>query len=294
MLLSAFLKYLAYERNYSPLTIESYKQDLETFERFFKGTDKELEWKSMNPDIIRRWLAEMLERGNTAASVNRRLSALKTFYRYLLAAGITDTDPTSRLHGPKKQKSLPYFVKESEINRLLDDIPVEDTFESHRNHAIINTFYNTGIRVSELTSLNRNSVDLGSRTIKVTGKRNKQRIIPFGQDLCDELRQYIIRCNDINGDNTQNALFITAKGNRLTSAEVRTIVKKQLTLVTSIKKRSPHVLRHTFATTMLNHDANIEAVKELLGHESLSTTEIYTHTTFEELKKIYKQAHPRA
>ena len=293
MLLSGFIKYLAYERNYSPLTVSCYERDLKAFQQFFENARPGMTWKDVDSEMIRLWLADMLEKGNTTATVNRRLSSLRTLYKYMLAKGETRYDPTGKLRGPKKQKTLPYFVKESEMNRLLDDIPVEDTFEGHRNHAIINTFYNTGIRVSELTSLNTGSVDLAARTIKVTGKRNKQRIVPFGKELCDELRQYIIMRDSVAGD-SQPAFFITSKNTRLSTAEVRNIVKERLSLVTSIKKRSPHVLRHTFATSMLNHDADIEAVKQLLGHESLSTTEIYTHTTFEELKKIYKQAHPRA
>ncbi len=293
MVLSGFIRYLAYEKNCSPLTVRGYESDLKAFESFFKSLAPKLTWEEIDAGTIRLWLAGMLEKGDAASSVNRRLSSLRTFCKYMLAAGKISADPTSRLHGPKKEKPLPCFVKESEINRLLDDIPVEDTFEGHRNHAIINTFYSTGIRVSELTSLNIGSVDLISRTIKVTGKRNKQRIVPFGKELCEELRRYAEMRGTIDSG-SQAAFFISAKKGRLSNAEVRTIVKTQLSLVTSIKKRSPHVLRHTFATTMLNHNADIEAVKQLLGHKSLATTEIYTHTTFEELKKTYKQAHPRA
>ena len=200
MLLSCFIKYLAYERNYSPLTVSCYERDLKAFQQFFENARPGMTWKDVDSEMIRLWLADMLEKGNTAATVNRRLSSLRTLYKYMLAKGETRHDPTGKLRGPKKQKTLPYFVKESEMNRLLDDIPVEDTFEGHRNHTIINTFYNTGIRVSELTSLNTGSVDLAARTIKVTGKRNKQRIVPFGKELCDELRQYIIMRDSVAGD----------------------------------------------------------------------------------------------
>lgn len=293
MLLSDFLKYLAYERNYSPLTVNSYGSDIKAFTQFCESRGTAFNWEHPDADTIRRWLAHMLEKGNAPSTVNRRLSSLHTLYKYMLSTGKASCDPTSRLHGPKGKKALPYFVKEAEMDRLLDDIPIEDTFEGHRNHAIINTFYNTGIRVSELTSLNTTDVDTSAKVLKVTGKRNKQRIVPFGASLAGELEAYITLRKNVALE-TEKAFFVTARGTRMTSAEVRVVVKKLLTLVTSIKKRSPHVLRHTFATTMLNHNADIEAVKQLLGHESLATTEIYTHTTFEELKKIYKQAHPRA
>lgn len=294
MLLETFLKYIAGERNYSPLTVRNYRADLEAFKQFFKTLDETLTWETMHGDIIRRWLSDMLEKGNSATSVNRRLSSLRTFYKYLLATEVIATDPTAKIQGPKKLKTLPSFVKEAEMNRLLDDIPVNDTFEGRRNHAIINTFYNTGMRLSELTSLNVSSIDLNARIAKVTGKRNKERVIPFGKELHDELQQYIIMRRSIIGEIPCEAFFISPHGERLSNVEVRNIVKEQLSLVTSMKKRTPHVLRHTFATSMLNHDADLEVVRRLLGHASLSTTEVYTHTTFEELKRIYDKAHPRA
>ena len=234
-----------------------------------------------------------MDRGNVASSVNRRLSALRSFYRYALRRNLVEKDPVHGIQGPKKKRPLPQFLKESEMDRLLDENMWTDCYKDVLARTIIVTFYETGIRISELIGLNDKDVDYINCEIKVTGKRDKQRIIPFGDELSETLISYQHRRNAEMKCESE-AFFRTEKGERVTDAQVRQIVKTNLSKVSTLKKRSPHVLRHTFATAMLNHEAGLESVKKLLGHESLSTTEIYTHTTFEQLKKVYKNAHPRA
>ena len=275
------------------MTVINYCKDLTEFERFYKELEPQLSWESIDSDIVRNWMEYMMDRGNSASSVNRRLSALRSFYRFALRRKLIEKDPAHGLQGPKRQKPLPQFLKESEMERLLDSKMWTDSYKDVLERTIIITFYVTGIRLSELIGLDDKDIDNVACEIKVTGKRNKQRIVPFGKELSDVFAQYQeVRNTTVKGDSI--AFFQTEKGKRMTTAQVRTLVKKNLSKVSTLKKRSPHVLRHTFATAMLNHEAGLESVKKLLGHESLSTTEIYTHTTFEQLKKVYKNAHPRA
>ena len=294
MMVGQFLRYLSHEKNLSRRTETEYESDLRAFETYFKGLDDQLTWETVDADIIRSWMESMMEKGNTATSVNRRLSALRSFYRFAISRELLTKDPAHVVKGPKKNAPLPQFLRESEMDRLLDGEEMwDETFDSVRARTIIMTFYATGIRVSELVGLDDAAIDFNTGQMKVTGKRNKQRIIPFGEELGTTLKQYIAERDKQTGHPTE-ALFTNNKGQRIRSENVRAIVKSHLSKVTSIKKRSPHVLRHTFATAMLNNDAGLESVKKLLGHESLETTEIYTHTTFEQLKRVYKQAHPRA
>ena len=288
-----FLDYLKLERNYSPATVKHYHDDLKEFERFFQELDLQLSWETIDSDIVRRWMEAMMDRGNVASSVNRRLSALRSFYRYALRRNLIEKDPVHGIQGPKRKRPLPQFLKEAEMDRLLDENMWTDCYKDVLARTIIVTFYETGIRISELIGLNDKDVDYINCEIKVTGKRDKQRIIPFGDELSETLISYQHRRNAEMKCESE-AFFRTEKGERVTDAQVRQIVKTNLSKVSTLKKRSPHVLRHTFATAMLNHEAGLESVKKLLGHESLSTTEIYTHTTFEQLKKVYKNAHPRA
>ena len=299
MWVKVFVDYLRFERNLSEKTIERYQADLEAFKQFYKNLNSELSWKTIDSDIVRDWEVSMMDNGNTASSVNRRLSALRSFYRFLLRRKMVTVDPVHNLQGPRKEKSLPYYIRESEMNRLLDgEGYFTDDFEGQRDRMIMLMFYSTGIRLSELTGLNLADVDLDQMQVKVTGKRNKQRIIPYGDEMGDAIRGYLgMRALFLvdKGRGEEQAFFVDTKnGNRILPAKVQTLVKRYLSLVTTQRKCSPHVLRHSFATSMLNHHADLQSVKELLGHESLSTTEIYTHTSFEELKEMYKQAHPRA
>lgn len=287
-----FLKYLTFERNYSQRTIGEYSEDLHGFEQFYKKLDDELSWENIDTDVVRDWVEYMMDKGNTATSVNRRLSALRSFYRYALKRGLVENDPTYKLQGLKRKKPLPQFLKEAEMDTLLVSEMWGNTYKDVLARTIILTFYSTGIRVSELVGLNNKDINIITHEIKVTGKRNKQRIIPFGKELEEQIDTYQKLRNDEIGE--QEALFVTAKGERITTAQVRTMVKANLAKVSTLKKKSPHVLRHTFATAMLNNKAGLESVKKLLGHESIVTTEVYTHVTFEQLKKAYNEAHPRA
>lgn len=300
MWIQIFVDYLRFERNLSEKTIEAYQADLEAFKQFYESLNNEISWKNVDSDIIRDWEVSMMNNGNTASSVNRRLSALRSFYRFLLRRKMVTADPAHNLRGPKKEKSLPYYIRESEMNRLLDEERYfSDDFEGRRDKMIMLMFYSTGVRLSELVGLNLADVDLDQMQIKVTGKRNKQRIIPYGDEMGDAIRDYLgLRASFLEEKGKaeeEKALFVDVRsGNRILPGKVQVLVKKYLSLVTTQRKRSPHVLRHSFATSMLNHHADLQSVKELLGHESLSTTEIYTHTSFEELKEMYKHAHPRA
>ncbi len=288
-----FLNYLQFELRRSPLTVKSYSEDLGAFEAFFKNLGNQLTWESVDSDVIRNWMESMMDKGNNATSVNRRLSALRSLYRFALSRNLVSQDPARRVEAPKKAKPLPQFLKESEMDRLLDDAEWGTTYKEVRARTIIMTFYETGIRLAELVGLDDSAVDLVGRQLKVTGKGNKQRIVPFGAELEDALRRFMEQRDREVGAGSE-ALFVTEKGDRMSPAQVRSEVKQYLVRVSTLKKLSPHVLRHTFATSMLNHGAGIESVKRLLGHESVSTTEIYTHTTFEQLKRVYQDAHPRA
>lgn len=289
-----FLKYLRYEKNRAENTVNSYAEDLHCFEIYFRSLEGELSWLNIDSDVIRDWMEHMMEQGNKATTVNRRLSAVKMLYRFALLRGMVSVDPAHMITGPKKARPLPYFVKETDMNRLLDKMEWGDAYINVRARTILIVFYTTGVRVSELVGLNNNDVDFYNSTIKVTGKGNKQRIVPFGNELADALKQYARKRDEEIKNVQSNALFLTLKGERMTVAKVRKTVHDCLSLVTQMKKKSPHVLRHSFATAMLNNGADIESVQKLLGHASLSTTEIYTHTTFEQLKQVYKNAHPRA
>lgn len=293
MMTDSFLDYLRFERNYSKKTIVSYGIDLAKFEEYFKGVDENVDFTTVDADLVRGWVMSLMDSGYTSTSVNRKLSSLRSFYRFLLRKGVVQVDPMLKIVGPKNKKPLPVFLKESEMNRLLDDVPFKEDFTGCRDRMILEMFYATGMRLSELIGLNDADVDFSASQIKVTGKRNKQRLIPFGEELRQTMLVYLkVRDEALPGK--AEAFFVLENGKRMYATKVYHLVKRNLSKVVSLKKRSPHVLRHTFATSMLNNQAELGAVKELLGHSSLTTTEIYTHTTFEELKKVYEQAHPRA
>jgi len=293
MLIEAFLDYLRLERNYSERTIVSYGTDLREFEEYLEETEAELDFTKVHADHVRNWISGLMDKGRTATSVNRKLSSLRSFYRFLLKKELVVVNPMLKIVGPKKEKPLPSFVREKDMDRLLDELSFGEGFEGCRDRVILEVFYATGVRLSELIGLNEADVDFSARLIKVTGKRNKQRLIPFGNELMEELLIYNkVRTETFPGGT--EAFFVRKNGERMYPVQVYRLVKRNLSKVVTLKRRSPHVLRHTFATAMLNGNAELRAVQELLGHESLATTEIYTHATFEELKKVYEQAHPRA
>ncbi|WP_307759614.1 tyrosine recombinase XerC [uncultured Mediterranea sp.] len=292
-LTDSFLDYLRYERNYSDETLKAYGEDIRQFQSYAEEESCVRSPQEVKAELVREWVVSLMDRKYTSTSINRKLSSLRSYYKFLLKKGEVKVDPLRKVMGPKNKKPLPVFLKERDMDRLLDDIYFGDGFEGCRDHLIIGMFYATGMRLSELIGLDNGDVDFAASVIKVTGKRNKQRLIPFGDELRNEMQEYVnVRneCVDVKSD----AFFVRKTGERLYRGIVDNIVKRNLAKVVVAKKRSPHVLRHTFATNMLNHEAELGAIKELLGHESLATTEIYTHTTFEELKKVYNQAHPRA
>ena len=294
MMVDKFLEYMRYERNRSPRTVQEYEDDLRMFESFFKNKDSQVSWESVDSDLIRDWLESMMDSGHAATSVNRRLSALRSLFRFALSRHLVEKDPAHVIVGPKNSKPLPAFVREQDMNRLLDGEEMwQDNFEDLRARTIIILLYHTGVRVSELTGMDVSSLDMYDSYIKVRGKGNKERVVPFGEELKAGLEKYLVARESFAGMK-DGPLFVDDRLRRMSPDQVRAIVKNNLSKVTTQKKRSPHVLRHSFATAMLNNGAGIESVKKLLGHAKISTTEIYTHTTFEQLKRVYKQAHPWA
>ena len=293
MLIKSFLDYLRYERNYSEKTVLAYGEDIKQLQEFAQEEYGKFDPLEVEGELIREWIVSLMDRGYTSTSINRKLSSLRSFYKFLLRKGEVAVNPLQKITGPKNKKPLPAFLRESDMDRLLDEVDFGEGFKGCRDHMIIEMFYATGVRLSELIGLDNKDVDFSSSLIKVTGKRNKQRLIPFGEELKIAMMEYVDVRNEAVPIRT-NAFFVRENGERLSRSIVENLVKRNLSKVVTLKKRSPHVLRHTFATTMLNHDAELGAIKELLGHESLATTEVYTHTTFEELKKVYNQAHPRA
>lgn len=287
-----FLSYLVADRGYSPRTVKTYHDSLVNILAFLNRLDEEITWQTLDSDAVRQWMTAEMGRGTNPRTVSKELSALRSFYKYLLRMERVQKDPVRLVKAPKKQMPLPTFLKQSEIDRLFDDVTFLPDYQGQRDRTILFTFYHTGIRVSEMAGLQMGDVHLSADELKVTGKRNKQRIIPFGAELHQQFQCFMQLRREV--ESADDHLFLTAKGKPLSIQSIRIIVKKYLSLVTNLKKKSPHVLRHTFATAMLNNGADLEAIKELLGHESISTTEVYTHTTFADLKKEYERAHPRA
>jgi len=290
----SFLQYLQIEKRYSPHTVRSYLNDLDQFYAFLSSLGLPEDPVSATSHDIRAWIVSMLDNNYSTVSVHRKISCLRVFYRYMRKDGILKSDPLEKVVLPKRKKTLPVFIEEEALTRLLDNYSFGDGFAGIRNRTIIEILYLTGMRRSELVGLKDNDVDLAEGSVKVTGKRNKQRIIPLLKPFLARLQEYIKVRND-NVETLDNGwFFITDKGNKLYDKYVYNTVNSYLAMVTTIEKKSPHILRHTFATHMLNRGADLNSIKELLGHANLSATQIYTHNTFEKLKKVYKQAHPRA
>ena len=291
--ISDFLKYLELEKRYSVHTIKSYKNDLSGFynfltQQFHMHNTLEAEFKH-----IRYWINFLAENNISNRSINRKISCLKAFFKYNQQIGVINQNPIQNITGPKTEKNLPTFVEEKPINLLLDQYPFQNNFTDSRNKLILEFFYSTGIRLSELVNIKLNDIDSGALQIKVLGKRNKERIIPITRELQNSIGNYIKHRSAVNVSG-HNFLFITEKGKPVYNKLVYRIVNNHLAYVTTKEKKSPHVLRHSFATHMLNNGADLNSIKELLGHANLAATQVYTHNSFEQLKKIYKQAHPRA
>jgi len=290
----SFLQYLLIEKRYSNHTVRSYLNDLDQFYSYLSSLDLPDDVALFTSHDIRGWIVSMIDNKYTTVSVHRKISCLRVFYRYLRKEGVLKNDPLEKVVLPKRKKTLPVFVDEESLTNLLDNYSFGTEFAGIRNRTIIEMLYITGMRRSELIGLRNIDVDLKEGLVKVTGKRNKQRIIPLIKPFIPRLEEFIkIRDEKITSGNNE-WFFITDKGNKLYDKYVYNTVKNYLSMVTTIEKKSPHILRHTFATHMLNRGADLNSIKELLGHANLSATQIYTHNTFEKLKKVYKQAHPRA
>jgi integrase/recombinase XerC len=290
-----FLDYIAHEKRYSPHTTTSYRTDLEQFYAFLKEQYDISQAEEASHTLIRSWIVYLLESGISPRSVNRKITTLKSFYRFMVREGLITENPMSRILSPKTSSRLPVFVEEDNMKLLLEEIDFGKGFEAVRDRVIIEMFYSTGMRLSELINLRESDIDNGRGTIKVTGKRNKERLIPFTPNMRLRIEEYREeKKREFTGKDLPEELFITSKGEKLYPNLVYRVVGNYLSKVTTISKKSPHVIRHTFATHMLNHGADLNAIKEILGHANLSATQVYTHNTIEKLKSAYKQAHPRA
>ena len=289
-----FQDYLQFEKRYSDHTILSYRTDLEQFEQFIVEESGNADPSAADGKLIRSWVIRLMDSGQNTSTVNRKISTLKSFYKYLMREQQISTNPMDKVLSPKQSKKLPAFVEADKMDLLLDEYEFGDDFRGVRNRLIIEILYITGMRQAELIGLEVTDVDLYEQNIKVTGKRNKQRIVPFDRAYLDVIKTYIkLRDEEFPRSSFPN-LFLTDKGKPLYPKFVYKVVNTYLRFVTTMEHRSPHILRHTFATHMLNSGADLNAIKEILGHANLSATQVYTHNTFEKLVTIYKQAHPRA
>ena len=289
MLQNKFITYLSSEKRFSEHTVKSYTTDLTQFTSFLSAEFQIVDDISgISFQIIRTWIASLLERGISPRSVNRKISTLKSYFKFLIREGAIVENPMMKVVAPKSNKRLPVFIEEDQIASLLNEVRFEEGFVGQRNKLIIELFYVTGIRLSELINIRASDVDFNNQLIKVLGKRNKERLIPLSSSMVDSLSNFIEK-------NQQNQfLFTNLDGKKLYTKLVYRLVNKYIGKISSVNKKSPHILRHTFATHMLNNGADINAIKELLGHANLSATQVYTHNTIEKLKTVYKQAHPRA
>jgi len=287
-----FFNYIEYQKRYSAHTLTSYRIDLGQFEEYLARSYEE-DLSNATYPIIRSWVVKLIEEGYLTTSIHRKISCVKAFYNFLNKQKLLSGNPARNIQLPKNPKKLPVFLTETQTVRLLDDITFPDDFDGRRDKAILELLYSTGIRVSELVAIDEKDIDFSSKAIKVTGKRKKQRIIPVSDYLLRIIKNYK-QYKEQLGENTLPHLFVTKKGKKIYSKLIYRIVNKYLKQVSTSEKKSPHVLRHTFATHMLNNGADINAIKELLGHASLSATQVYTHNTVERIKSIYKHAHPRA
>jgi integrase/recombinase XerC len=288
----SFINYLKYERRNSSHTVVAYKNDLDQFVQFCIKMVGEFDHKKVDNKLIREWVVSLMADHNSPRSVNRKVSTLKAFFKHLLKMGEIEKNPVIQVPLPKIRKKLPNFVEESNLHHLLDDGFFTTDFQGIRNKLIIALLYGTGVRLSELLTLTEDHLDLKQYLIKVIGKGNKERIIPFPRSLKTLIEDYRLIKTETFGS-AKGILILTDKGAPAYEKLIYRVVTSYLAMVTSLEKKSPHVLRHSYATHLLNKGADLNAVKELLGHSNLAATEVYTHTTFQKLHSIYEQAHPR-
>jgi tyrosine recombinase XerC len=300
-LIEKYLKYLSVERNASEHTIISYQNDLTSFLEFTaevnEQPDEQVDLSSITRLNIRLWLGELSEKGLAKTSIARKVAALRSFFKYCFKRGYIDKNPAYLLVVPKKEQTLPKTATVEDISRMMESVEI-DTAKGLQDRAILELFYGTGMRLSELTGLNVSDIDLKQRQVTVHGKGNKQRIIPLGNTVANILQQFIERRPELYGERTDSdakkALFIAASGQRIYDRAVQAMVENYLKQTSEVTQKSPHVLRHSFATHMLDNGADIRIIKEFLGHANLAATQVYTHTSMERLKNVYEQAHPRA
>jgi len=287
-----FLIYLQAEKRYAPHTISAYRNDLNGFLAFCRGRGNDSH--DLNERTIRAWVVHLMDAGRAPRTVHRKLTSLRTYCKYLIKNGKLESNPLDRVLKPRLNKRVPSFVDEDMMERLLEEYDFGEDFEGARNRLIIDMLYQTGMRRSELLGLKVHSINLANGSLRVMGKRSKERIIPLNPHLGQQITRYLLLRSDVSGAGDHDALLVTSRGKPAYDKLVYRVVNRYLALVTTLEKRSPHLLRHTFATHMLNRGADLNAIKELLGHANLSATQIYTHNTFKKLKSIYNQAHPRA
>jgi integrase/recombinase XerC len=292
-MIDSFLKYLQFEKRVSAHTITAYQTDLAQFSTFLSEAFKESDPSKADYGLIRSWIITLVESGLNATSVNRKIACLRTYYKHLLRHQVIRKDPMMKIRSLKTARKLPSFVKENDMVNLLDNRAFEATFEGWRERLILELFYATGVRLAELINLRDDSIDFRNKTIKVLGKRNKERVIPFPDQLVSILEGYRV-VRDKMVVRKSDRLLVTENGEPCYPMLVYRIVKKNLHLFTTSDKKSPHALRHTYATHLLNKGAEINAVKDLLGHSSLAATQVYTHNSMEKLKRVFDQAHPKA
>jgi integrase/recombinase XerC len=290
--ITAFCNYISHQKRYSQHTVTAYKTDLEQFNQFLLSDFQIDSFKEADSSTIRSWIVHLIENSISPRSINRKISTLKSFYKYMLKNKEVNNNPLLKVVTPKTSKRLPVFVGENEISNLFSEVKYQDNYEGSRDKLILEFLYATGIRLIELVNLEINSIDFNNATIKVIGKRNKERIIPFGDKLRKEISEYLVERQKLKP--SVNQLFLTKSGKKIYQKLVYRTVNYYLSMVTTASKKSPHVLRHTFATHMLNNGADLNSIKEILGHANLSATQVYTHNTIEKLKNIHNQAHPKA
>ena len=293
-MIDSFLRYIEFEKRYSPNTVISYHTDLSQFSFFLNEQCDIQKIQEADFSVIRSWLVNLMEHYLDARSVNRKIASLKSFYNFLLKQGYISSNPTLKIRAPKVKKRLPVFIEESSMHDLLENLTFPEDFFGIRDKLIIELLYGTGMRLSELINLNISDVNMHEKTLKVIGKGNKERIIPFHNNIYEILIVY----NNYKGitflNNQETSLVLTDKGEKSYPMFIQKVVKKYLSQVSTSDKKSPHILRHSFATHLLNNGADLNAIKELMGHASLAATQVYTHNSLEKLKTIFKQAHPKA